>query len=368
MTDVFGGVDLPVALSGASVETTELGLADPTASKLLSFCAAVMRADCGTEWASLRPRPSGDTKGSDVVRKAYVANPERYQFDSDNLPSLFLWRTRGRQEQTSDDFRHETASFSLLWVLPPDDPRKEAKREPFAQAMMKSLGARIRDNRHPAWSDPGDADPKASTLVADDDAIVTASATATAPVTLTGGALNGVIGIGAMSPRRGISITTSAATGAYSLAAIVITYVDWLGNQVAESIALTSVNGGQTIVSAFEAASVVSIAIPSQVSTAGSIRIGVQARTGRGSSLSKATGLLSVGLTEWSPHTLSIDIVAAGGNTERTAKYFGVIATVQAVEQYRRDPLSRAWPLATPPAGLDFDVSIDGENVTRAKL
>lgn len=370
MADKFGATSLPVALSGAVVDDAEQGKVDPTAFALLAFIVAVLRSHGAAEWAALRPRSAGDTEGLGVVRKAFVRDPERGSFASEKiLPAMFLWRRQGRQEDATSDYRHETATFSLLWVLPPDDQgSKEALREPFVNAAMKVVGAALRQGRDPAWVDAADDDVKASTRLADDDAIVLPLATSTSSVNLSGAGLTGLIGNDEMTPRRGLTITTSAAAGAYNPDdPIVITYLDWLGNETTGSVYLEE-DGGEVANPTFEAAQVVSIALPAQQLTTGQIRVGVVARAGRGSSVLKMAQLMSVGMTEWAPHTLSIQALASDGSIADTKRYYGALATISAVEQLVRDPAVRAWPLPVSPAGLDIDVSIDGETMSRAEL
>lgn len=370
MADVFGGISLPVAASGATLADADLGKADPTGFALLSFCVAALRAAGAAEWSRLRRRPAGDTEGVQVVRKAYLQDPEQGTFDNDaSLPGLWLWRRQGRQEDATSDYRQETSTFSLLWILPPDEPDKEALRRPFTNAAMKAIAAAIAIGRDPTWVDPDDDDPKAPTLAADDDAIVLPRATSTSPVTLSGASLNGVIGASEMLPRRGVTITTSVAAGAYDIVApIVVTYIDWLGHEQTASLRLSDTDGGEVATSIFEAQQIVSVAIPAQQLATGSIRVGLTARAGRGSSLHKATGFTMVNLTDWSPHVLTIQVLDAGGSTSQTLRYYGAMATIVGVEQLRRDPAVRAWPIAVAPAGLDADLSIGGEVFSRAEL
>ena len=101
-----------------------------------------------------------------------------------------------------------------------------------------------------------------------------------------------------------------AAVGAYSTASpIVVTYTDWQGNEQTGTIALTSANGGETVTGLFDAAAVVSVAIPAQTTTNGWISVGLMAREGRGSHLLIRAGLLSLALDEWQPTTVRIDVL-----------------------------------------------------------
>jgi hypothetical protein len=367
MTSTFGAVDLPPAATGD-------GIGDPGLTKLLGFCAAVLNADGAAAWAALRPRPAGDTEGLLVVRKAFVANPEEGQFESGDLPSLFAWRPNGRQEDTTLGWRGETSRIQLLWVLPPDDQAKSALRKPFVNGAMKLLGAAIAQGRHPAWVDTTDAfaavgkDPKAATLTADDDAIAVARPTQTSPLSLSGASLDGVLGGDPLSPRRGLTLTLAPAVGAYNAAApVVVTYVDWVDNE--RTVALQpSANGGETVFSSIEAKQVLAVDVPAQVSEAGSFSIGVQPRAGLGSVLLDRVGFVRLELTEWSMHVLPIEVLGSDGRTERTLRYHGALATIVGLEQHDEDPAVGTWPLATPPAGVDIDVNVDGFTASSASF
>jgi hypothetical protein len=369
MSDSFGGLTLPASLSGAGLADADLGKADPTANTLLSYFVAVVRAQLNAEWGALRPRPAGDTEGANVVRKSAVANPEKGQFAADDLPALWLWRARGRQQDATFGYRTEDATLQVFWGLPVDRDNKATLRAPFGNAVMKAIGAALRDNRHPSWWHPADTDPKAPTRAADDDAIVLPRATSTLPVTLSGVGLDGVVGGATLNPRRGLSIETTPAPGAYNdVDPVVVTYLDWLDIERTAEFLLTEDGGDAILYAGGEAKAVVRVEIPAQQLTTGEIRVGLQGRAGRGSSITQFAQLMRVELTDWSPHTISIDVMASDGRAERTPKYYGVLGTIQAAEQYERDPSARAWPIATPTAGLDFAVSIDGEIVTSASL
>lgn len=367
MSDRFGDLTLPVTPSGATLDDAVSGKADPTGYKLLTFVRAAIERACSAAWSELRPRE--DAPGARVVRKAALRDPKKGQLDSEkDLPALFLWRRQGPQEQAYDDFRVERATFSLLWLMPPDGPQKEARREPFMAAIMKAASAAIQRGRDPAWVDPGDPDPKAPSYAADDDSVVLPLGTSTSPVTLSGAALTGIVGGAVMSPRRGLTFTTAPAAGAYNPDdPIVITYVDWMGRTTTAAVYLDE-DGGEVVNPTAEPAQVVSIAIPGQQLATGSIRVGTVAREGRGSSLLSRAGLMRCDFGEWAPIDVPIQILDSDSNVVDTKTYYGALATITAVEQLVRDAAANAWPIAVPPAGVDIDVAIDGEVVTRAEL
>jgi hypothetical protein len=119
-------------------------------------------------------------------------------------------------------------------------------------------------------------------VVSDNDAIVTSHATVASILTLSGAGLNGVIGVGAISPPRSISIGTTSHSGSYNIVdAITVTGTDADGNVTTGTGTLTQVNGNETIevfagadgVDGF--ASVTSVAFPAMNDTAGHLLVGV---------------------------------------------------------------------------------------------
>ncbi len=108
------------------------------------------------------------------------------------------------------------------------------------------------------------------------NAIKTSIATVAAPVSYSGVALNGAIGVAEMNPPRNISVTTSASVGAYTLTAITITGTDAAGRALTETLTLTQANGGQTVVGASAFKTVTQIDILAMVSTAGAFTFGVR--------------------------------------------------------------------------------------------
>lgn len=103
---------------------------------------------------------------------------------------------------------------------------------------------------------------------ADPDALVETAqnGSAAAIVTLDSAVeLDGVVGLGTMSPPRNVTVTTSAVTGAYNTTdPIVVTGLDVDGNALTDELALTAANGDEVVAGDACFAQVTSIAIPIQ--------------------------------------------------------------------------------------------------------
>lgn len=117
---------------------------------------------------------------------------------------------------------------------------------------------------------------KTFAAIADVDAIKTAIATAAAPATYSGVALNGAIGAAALGVSQTFTVKTRANAGAYVTAnPIVVTGLDWQGKIISESVSLTQTNGGETVQGTKAFARFTSIAVPAQNDTSGSFEFGV---------------------------------------------------------------------------------------------
>lgn len=367
--DTFGALSLPIAAAGAPI-------GDPGLGTLASFCAAVLNADAQAAWTALFPRPS-DARLQPVVRRTFTHAPVDGGWLEHDLPALFVHRERGRQQDATFGYRTESATFRLSWVFPKDDQLKHGPRAALPRGLMAALGAALYAQRHPAWTSAADApgeagaDPRAASLPADPDAFALERSTSTSIVTLTGASLDGALAGETLTPRRGVSVTTSAAAGAYSTASpVLVTYLDWQGREQVGNVELTSANGGETVTGLFEAASVTSVTIPAQATTGGTISVGAMAREGIGSQLLVAAGFMRCSLDDWQPSTVNVEVLddEAGQRVSRVIRYQAVQATISATEQHVLDPAVAASLLATSPAGLDLDVVIDGYVATRAEL
>lgn len=114
----------------------------------------------------------------------------------------------------------------------------------------------------------------ASSLAADDDAVVTALATAASIQTIGRTAITGVLGGDFSTPRK-ITVTRSSHADQDAVTAV-LTYVDWYGRTRVENLAFAN-GGGDAFTSAYPAIRFVSLVIPAQAGTAGTTKIGVAA-------------------------------------------------------------------------------------------
>lgn len=124
---------------------------------------------------------------------------------------------------------------------------------------------------------------------ADADAIKTSIASSTSAVTYSGSALNGVIGAGAISPARNLTVTTAGATPADAPATATIT-----GTAADGSTQTEVINVGQTattVVGAKAFASVVSIALSAGDGTGATLTFGTGNVLGLSSKLRDVGGV-----------------------------------------------------------------------------
>lgn len=114
-----------------------------------------------------------------------------------------------------------------------------------------------------------------TSFAADDDAILTAYATAAAQQVIDSEA-NGVIALGRIFPARKITITRSAHVDQDAVSAV----LRYLSNGVLQSQTLTFANGGgDTFTSTYDADHFIDLTIPAQAGALGTTKIGVEAAT-----------------------------------------------------------------------------------------
>jgi hypothetical protein len=114
-----------------------------------------------------------------------------------------------------------------------------------------------------------------ATTVALPTAIKTSIATSTNTATYSGAGLNGSIGAAAFGQAQTVSVTTSAHAGTYTGTAIVVNGKDETGAVISETLTLTQVNGGETIVGTKAFAQVTSVVVPAQFDALGAYTFGV---------------------------------------------------------------------------------------------
>lgn len=127
---------------------------------------------------------------------------------------------------------------------------------------------------------------------ADDDALKTSVASAVTEQTYTGTTLDGVIGVGALSPPRNVTITSTSHADIDAVG-VVITGIDVNGKALTETITLT--NGGGVVNSGNKAfAKVSKIVVPAQSGTGGALKFGFGDKIGLSRTIKSRAGLLAL--------------------------------------------------------------------------
>lgn len=147
MSDLFGLLELPVP----PPESDDDPVADPLLKTLLSFVKAVVNAEAADAWAAVCP---GDPL---PIAHTFAHNPDPASFNSKKTPALYMWRgaDKGRGDY-SQCYVADDAPISCLWVPPSTTQEKRRLRQPFANAIKKTIRVAIAAGRHEAWVVPGD--------------------------------------------------------------------------------------------------------------------------------------------------------------------------------------------------------------------
>lgn len=116
-----------------------------------------------------------------------------------------------------------------------------------------------------------------SAALASANAIKTSIATVAAPVTYSGGGLNGAIGAAANALPRTITVTAAAHAASYVAGStITITGTDSQGTVQSEVLTLVGTDGTETLVTTHGFRTVTSVAIAAQADTLGAFTVGVR--------------------------------------------------------------------------------------------
>lgn len=292
--DTFGAITLPIGSPSAGES-----VADPALDVLLSFCKAVLNAEVSTAWGT---RAAGETP---IVRETFPHNPEDVDFVDRDVPALFLYRDGGgTYEDDGIDIQRENSVLRLRWVFPPSPQTKQSTRTPILSGIGKALAPAISAGRHRSWVVDSD--------LADDDALRLAAATSTSSQTISGAGFDGALAGQGIHAARPISITTSASIGAYNTTdPIAVTFILKDGDEFTENVYLTNANGGETVATIWSAAIEVSVEIPAQLTTAGTIAIGYadSPEVDFGSLVKRFAGLSRLELVgPGRPNTLTISV------------------------------------------------------------
>lgn len=360
MADTFGLLELPPVATPAPV-------GDPALAKLGAYLQAVLNAKLTTAWNAVRPDAQRPT--APVVQTVRTHDPKRRAFSSEDLPALFVYRTKAAFARDAEDFDQDHATVMVSWICAPQPQVKQRDVEPLFNAIGKTVRAALEAERDTSWFDAGDTTERAQSIAADPDAIVLAKTTQIAPVTYSGAGLDGVIGAATMTTRREVRIATAETVDpTYNTTdPIVVTGVNWSGRTRTWSVTLETPTGGDDLGIGEEIASVTSAALPGMLTTDGSIQIGTAAIVGHGSHVLERCGFERCRLTGATPTTLQIDVLNGRGRRTDQLPYDAVEMTLDVVERFAFDPDADpfAGEVTSPPGpGVDIDfLESDGDGV-----
>lgn len=380
MADTYGAATLPIAV------TTPAG--DPALAKVGAYLKAVVNPRMQAAWTAVWPR-SGEA--ALPIKVVFTHDPRKRQFNDRDLPALYIFREDGEFSLPAADWRSEESRWKALWVLPSAAQDAAASIDPLWQAFAKACHEALVRGIDPLWVDAGETATLATSVAADTDSVALSMATLVAPVTLSGSSLNGVRGSATMAPRLQPTVTTTlveagsldpgipdagddgpGTTEVYNTSdPIVWTVVDWHGVTRAKQARLTLPMGGETLGPLEDVARVVSIAVPAQLSTLGTLSFGTGAFAGRGSDLRQRASLEALAARSWRRVEVNIEVLNDDLRVDRRLTYpaLELSLTAQEKHDFDRTDASRFALIATPPAGLDLDVTTsDGLLVTRAEL
>lgn len=274
MADTIGLVTLPIATPTVHPFTDRtLAPGDTALVRLASFAAAVLQADCGDAWAALSSgKPTiegaidGTADGLTAARRAFFSDPRRGYFEPADLPALFVYRgAQYGSRWLAADIQRMASQIVIAWVMPPaEEDLQRRERDSFVHAVRAAMHEALTMRRHRAWVIDSDR--------ADPDGLKTSFATSTGAVTIT--SFDGALAAQTLRTGRPITITTTAAAGAYSTAVIRVTGTLDSGLSHTEMVYLTDADGGETIGTLFPFTTPTSVVLPAMLSTGGAIIIG----------------------------------------------------------------------------------------------
>lgn len=149
MPDRYGPLEIPlVATRGRDALLVTVG----------EYFKAIANAHAQAEWTSVAPGEGA------VVKRVFTHDPERSDFNQNQLPALFLYRLgQPTFVDEAQDVRITRSRLRCIWVPPPTGKGEvTSKRFNFAWALMKVLDDYLELGRDPAWKVAGDPDPEAA--------------------------------------------------------------------------------------------------------------------------------------------------------------------------------------------------------------
>lgn len=162
MSDRYGLLQFPL---GPTLENPDLvAIGDPLLDVLKTFLTAAINADLKAQWSVIHPAVLPGTPEALPVSFAYTHDPAEEEFTSRRLPALFVWRSQfPKFADYTEDWDSSNSIVHVLWVPPLGGLAKDRFRQPFRNAVAKSIRRNLRRQRHPAYIAPGDTSEAAQT-------------------------------------------------------------------------------------------------------------------------------------------------------------------------------------------------------------
>ncbi len=275
MSDSLGALHLPApAPTVYPVDERTPAPGDPALELVGSFVATALQAELGAAWAALSSEKpdivdavDGSRDGTGPVRRVIFSDPRDGYFEPADLPALFVWRSayQAYVRAAADAYRRRT-TITIAWMPPraDEDPQRR-ERDPFVNAVSAALHKVLLERRHPAWVAAEDE--------ADPDGLKTSFATSTSAVTIS--SFNGALAGSTMVGARPITITKSAAAGAYNVTdPVEVTGLLEDGASFTERVTFTDDSSEETVSTLFLFGSPTTVELPEQQTTGGTLTIG----------------------------------------------------------------------------------------------
>lgn len=352
MTQHLGllALPVPVAVKGDPAP------GDPALVVLGAYYKAVLEYECGRAWT-----PIGS--GRPIVAQIYPYEVNDRAFTAEQLPVLTLHRTRLGTviERVTSDIYRRLSAITVRWIMAAFTNQTQPPRDTFTNAVKAALEVATFRRRHPNYVSAVD--------LADIDGIHTAIPTSLSPVTVT--SFDGVQASARISPARRISITTTAATGAYDTGSLIaITGLDEAGTEMVRTLEITQADGGETLTTLWPFSLPTEIAYPAQVTTDGSFEAGYADAPdiALGSLIDDAIGAQTFMMSR-APEvvTLRIELKENGPPNPDDRRYLAVEFAVSIEEQLTIDELENQGALdaANLPPGYQVLDGMDGDLLRR---
>lgn len=152
MAHSLGALLLPAPPADSSSDS----VGDPALDILGDFFKAVIEHHLADVWSDCAPNEP-------IVRKLERHDPEEWDFSVKDTPVLCVWREAdANPNQLADCYQETQSQIRILWVLPPTDRFKNAKRSAFFSAFDKAINLAVFHERdrsyvHPSQSASSDA-------------------------------------------------------------------------------------------------------------------------------------------------------------------------------------------------------------------